>query len=164
MDRQQLDGGHPEFAQAADRGRRGQPGVGPAHVVRNPRVLSGEALDVGFVDDGLVPRGSRRAVLPPAKSWFDHARQRRKRRAVAFVEARVVARAVRIPVESIVPMQVTADRLGVRIEHDFVCVETVASLGLVRAVNPVAVELPRADVGQVGVPHFVIHLRKRDAL
>jgi hypothetical protein len=127
-------------------------------------MLAGETLDVDFIDYGLMPRCPRRAVITPAELRFDDASQRREWRTVTFVEIRVVACAVRIAIKRIVPAQVPADGLCVRIEHDFVRVEPMTPLRLVRAVNSVAVELPGSEVGKIDVPHFFSCLRKLDAL
>src|SRR6478609_1095303 len=127
-------------------------------------MLAGETLDVDFIDHGLMPWRPRRAVIAPAELRFDDASQRREWRTVTFVEIRVVACSARIAIKRIVPAQVPADGLRVRIEHDFVRVEPMTPLRLARTVNSVAVELPGPEIGQIHVPHFFICLRKLDAL
>src|SRR5271165_2540438 len=117
-------------------------------------MLAGETLDVDFVDHSLMPPRPRRTVITPGEFRFDDASQRREWRTVAFVEIRVVACTVRIAVKRIVPAQIAADGLRVRIEHEFVRVEPMTVLRLVRTVDSVAVELPRREVGQIDVPHF----------
>ena len=111
-----------------------------------------------------MPRRPRRTVITPAERRFDDASQRREWRTVAFVEIRVVACAVRIAIKRIIPAQDPADGLRVRIQHEFVRVEPKAVLRLVGAVNSVAVELPRLEVGQIDVPHLFIFLRNHDTL
>ena len=69
-----------------------------------------------------------------------------------------------IAIKRIVPAQVPTNGFRARIEHDFVRVEAMTPLQLVRAVNSVAVELPGPEVGQIDVPHFFICLWKHDAL
>src|SRR3546814_11222402 len=63
VDRQQLDGGHPEPGQMADRRRVRETGVGAAQLGRDVRVEPGEAAHMELVDDGVGPRG-----LGPARS------------------------------------------------------------------------------------------------
>src|SRR5260370_1769133 len=127
-------------------------------------MLAGETVDVDFIDHGLIPRRPRRAVIAPAELRFDDASQRREWRTVTFVEIRVVACAMLIAIKRIVPAQVPADGLRVRIEYDFVRVEPMTPLRLVRAVNSVPVELPGPQVGQIDLPHFFSSLRKFAAL
>ena len=55
-------------------------------------------------------------------------------------------------------------RFGVGIDQQLVGVEAVALAGTVGPVHAVAVELARADVGQVTVPDEVGSLAQRDAL
>src|SRR5258707_6523341 len=98
-------------------------------------MLAGEILDVGYIEHGLMPRGPRRAVITPAELRFDDASQGREWRTVTFVEIRLVACAMRIAKKRIVPAQVPADGLLVRIQHDFVRVQPMTPLRLVRAVN-----------------------------
>jgi hypothetical protein len=71
MHRQEFDGGDAELGQIADRRLRRQPGIRPPEPFRDLRVPMGEALDVQLVDEGLVPRGARRAVIPPGEGRID---------------------------------------------------------------------------------------------
>ena len=54
-------------------------------------------------------------------------------------------------------------RLGVGVEQQLVGVEAVAVLGIVRAVDAVAVDLSRAGVGQITVPDLIGTGRQQDA-
>ncbi|CAM5503278.1 hypothetical protein SCYAM73S_04163 [Streptomyces cyaneofuscatus] len=70
VDRQQLDGRHPEPRQVVDRGRVREPGVGAAQLGRDVRVELGEAAYVEFVDDRVRPRGlGRRSSTQSSSSW-----------------------------------------------------------------------------------------------
>src|SRR5204863_152687 len=52
---------------------------------------------------------------------------------------------------------------SVGVEQQFVGVEPVAGSGFVGAVNPIAVELAGARLGQIAVPHLIGVFRQRDA-
>ena len=125
----------------------------------------GEAFDVGFVNHGLVPRGARLPVVAPGEGGIDDRRERRFRGVVAIVE-REVAIGMSHPVAEhlVAPLDDAADGLGVRIEDDLVVVEAVPLVRSVRAKHPVAVELPRADVGEIHVPNEVGVLLEPDAV
>src|SRR5205823_4561842 len=64
----------------------------------------------------------------------------------------------------VAPDQPPGEPLGVRIEQELVGIEAVAVLGLIRAVNAVAVELPGRNVIEVAVPDVLAALGKFDAL
>ena len=126
VDRQQLDGRHPEVGQVLDRRLGGQPGVAAPQPIGDVRVELGEALDVQLVDDRLVPGGPRRPVVAPGEGRIDHGRQRGIGCTVAVVEGQVGLRVVELVAEQLVgPLHVAADRLGVRVEHHLVGVESV---------------------------------------
>src|SRR5437763_11937920 len=64
----------------------------------------------------------------------------------------------------VAPDQPPGEPLGVRIEQELVGIEAVAVLGLIRAVNAVAIELPGRNVIEVAVPDVLAALGKFDAL
>ena len=151
--RQQLDGRHAQVREVADRRVRGQPQAGSAEMRRHVRMPRREALDVDLVDDRLVPRSPRVRVVAPFEGRIENRGQRRERRVVPAVRRRVACGAVDgTGVDRIVPAQGAADSLRVRIEDHLGRVEAVPGARLARAAHPVAVQLPRPDVGQVAVP------------
>ncbi len=124
----------------------------------------GEALDVNFVDDGVVPGSARRLVVAPVERGLGDGGQRGERRAVALVETGVVTGGLVMAVECVIPEQFAADRFRVGIKQDLVRIEAEPCAGMPRTVHAVAVELPRLGLGQVAVPDVVGGFRQRDAL
>ena len=90
MHGQKLDGRHAEALQILDRLGVRHAGIGAAQLVGDERVRLGEALDVRLVDDGLVPRRLRPAVLSPVEERVD-------RRCSSARTARCRDRSARIP-------------------------------------------------------------------
>ncbi len=62
------------------------------------------------------------------------------------------------------PFQFTDQLLGVRVDQQFVVVEAMAVLRIVRTINTVAVDQPRVSVGQIAVVDLVGVFRKLDTL
>src|SRR5262249_37389515 len=84
---------------------------------------------------------------------------------VAVIERQVrLGIADSITPELIMPLDVAADCLRVRIEDDLVGVEAVAVRRIVRTVNTITVKLPRLRIGQVAMPDLVGLFRQRNAL
>ncbi len=156
VDREQLDRRHPEILQVGDGRLAGQARVGPAEILAHGRVQPGEALDVGLVDDRLVPRPPRRPVALPVEAGVDDHAARHGRRRVLVVELEVGVRVLGVgdvgQGVGLVPGHRPVDRLGVRVEQELVRVEAVPVLRRERPVDAVAVALPRADPRQVAVP------------
>ena len=167
MDRQQLDGGDAQALHVGQRLLRGQSRVGAAQVLAHGRMALGVALDVGLVDDRLVPRAPRRDVALPVERAVDDHRLGNREGVVLVVGLEVRVRRVvgrvgqhvgRIPVDA------AFDRLGVGIDEQLDRVEAVALLGRVAAVHAVAVALAGADARQVAVPVVSRALDHVDAL
>ena len=165
MDRQQLDGRHPEILEVADRRVRGQGRVGSAQMRRHVGMARREPLDVDLVDDRLVPRNPRWLVIvTPFEGGIENRGQRRERGAVARVRLQVALGMVHgVSIHRVVPAQGAADPLRIGIENHLGRVEAVPGARFVRAAYPVAVQLPRPDAGQIAVPDEVGPLRQRDA-
>ncbi len=140
----------------------GEPEVRPAQRLGHVRVQLGEALDVQLVDDGLVPRRLRRAIVPPGKRIVHNRGERRVRGAVAIVGRRAVGRAHAKREQRVVPPRRASDDLGVGVHDQLARVEAMAVLRRVGAVDAIAVELTGVHVGEVAVPHHVGVLGQRD--
>src|SRR5690606_29142559 len=82
---------------------------------------------------------------------------------VVTVVARV-RRADREAEHAVVPPHVAADSLRIRVEEQLRRVEAMAVARVVGAVDAVAVQLPRADVRQVAVPHLLRPLTQRNTV
>jgi hypothetical protein len=63
-----------------------------------------------------------------------------------------------VAVKGVVPLYGARNCFGVGIDEEFIGVKAKAVLGLVGPVYAVAVQLAGAYVGQIDVPHMVIHL------
>ncbi len=137
-----------------------QGGVRAADLVGDVGVRLGQALDVRLVDDRLVIRVPRRAVLLPVEERVDHHGLHR-------VRCRVVGVALLGVLEGVGearwrPVDAAFERLGVGIDQQLARVAAVAVLRLVGPVHPVAVALAGRDPGQVGVPDQRVALGHRD--
>ncbi len=160
--RHQLDGGDAEAGEMVDDRRVGDAGVGAAQFRRHVRVAHGESAHVGLVDDRLVHRVLRSAVVAPVEERIaDHA-GRHVRRAVGGVRSErvgeVVGEAGRVPVD------LAVDGLGVGVEEQLGRVAPEPVGRVPRAVHAVAVVLAGAHVGEVGVPAVAVDLLQGDAL
>ena len=83
-----------------------------------------------------------------------------ERRAVAIVKRQVVAFCTeRIAEARRIPRELADVRPCVGIEQQFVWVESMSVVRIVRAVNSIAVHGRRTDIGDVTMPHFVGILR-----
>ncbi len=157
MDRQQLDRRHAERLEIVDRSGAREPAVATAQVLAHLLTQLREPLDVHLVDHGLVPRRARPSpvVVLPVERRVDHERARDRRCGVRLVNRQVgvvaAARHVRQRVRG-TPVDRSVDRLRVRVDQQLRPVEPAAGLRVVRAVDAVAVALPRPDPRQVAVP------------
>ena len=158
MDGQELDRGHAELAEVIDRRLGGEAAVGPAQVLAHVGVLHREALDVGLVDDRVAPAAAGRCVVLPVEAVVDDQALRDRGSGVLVVGLVVgVVRAVRGVRQDLrqAPVDLPLDRLRVRVDQELARVEPVAVVGLVGAVDAVAVALARMHAGQVAVPVVV---------
>ena len=160
--RHQLDRRHAEIVEMLHDRRMGDRGVGAAQFRRDLRVEHRHAADVGFVDDGLVQRCVRRAVVAPVEVRVADDRLRDVTSGVGVVAPRriveLVAEARRVPVD------VAGDCLGVRVEQQLVRVAPQTAERLPGTVDPVPVRLTGAHVGEVGVPDVAVDLGQFDPL
>ena len=155
VDGQQLDGGHAQRAQVLDRGRMGHTRVGAAQLGRHAGHVVGEPLDMGLVDDGAAVghpgAGHDRELLTG-----DHA----EGDASGGVElggsewheggGEVVVDGVRVQLGPQDRLAVQSARVG--IEKKLAGIEQQALGGVPRPVDAVAVALPGAHAGHMGVP------------
>ncbi len=163
MGREQFHGSHPEVEQMLDRSLRGQTRVGPAELLGHVFHPLGETLDMKLVDECFLPGSQRRTVVAPGESGVDDGRQRSKPGAVSFIQRQVGLRVIELIREQrVIPLQITADHLGIRIQQELLGVEPVPLLRLERTMHPVPVKLARNDVGKVIVPHLRCLFAKRE--
>src|SRR5262245_51144597 len=132
---------------------------------RNILALLGEAFDVGLVDNGVLPGDSGSALLSPGERLVHYDAFGHAAGIVSAVERQVGACAAGAVTEmSIAPGQTPADPFGIGIDQKLVRIEAKAALRLIRAVDPIAVELPRRHVVEITVPDVFGALRQLDAL
>ncbi len=148
LDGQQLDARDAEVDEVLDHPRRGQ----------------AEERSARLVEHRAHPGHVRRTVVAPRERRVDDDRFGHAAGVVATVEAEVAARrADAVAVVSVAPADRSVQRLRVRIEQQFVMVETVPVGRVVGAVHAVAVQGARPQPRQVPVPHLIGILRQRVA-
>ncbi len=154
--RHQLHGGDAEPAQVLDHGRVGQPRVGAADRRGDVRVVDGQALDVGLVDDRLVVGGPRVPVVLPVEEGVGDDGLHHVGGAVLVVAP---VRPVELVAEDrLVPVDLALDRLGVRVEEQLAGVAAQPLGGRVGPVHPEAVPLARGHPREVAVPDEPVDL------
>ncbi|CAM5702039.1 hypothetical protein STENM36S_01127 [Streptomyces tendae] len=132
--------------------------VGAAQFLGHVGVGAAQSPDVGLVDDALRVRAPGRAVVAPVEEGVgDHAEH-----GVPGAVARV-GPALGPLEEGGVVVHHPVHGAGVRVEEQLRRVAAVADGRGPRAVDPVAVALPRADAGQVAVPDEAVNVGQRDA-
>src|SRR5262245_15295143 len=141
---QELDSCNSQAAQVTDGGFRGESGVSAAQPLWYLVMQLGKAFHVQLIDQRLVPRYTWWAVVTPGKGCIDDHRQGGVWCAVALVEGQIgLGVSDAIAEELVGPAHVTADGLGIGIEHHLVRVKPVALLGLIWAIHAIAIELAR---------------------
>ena len=88
----------------------------------------GVAADVQLVNDGPLPRNTRRPVVAPGEGRIDDTAPRHEGRAVATIEAEVVAAFELVAEQRRMPLQLANNGFGIRIEQELVRIEAMASL------------------------------------
>src|SRR5262249_15212626 len=118
-----------------------------------------------LVDEGLVPGGPRGAIVAPGKRCVKHHGQGRIGGAVAIIK-RKVSRGVAyfVTPEFIMPLDVTADRLRVRIQNNLVGIEAVTVGRLVGPMDTITVKLTRLRIRQITMPDLIGLFRQSDTL
>ena len=119
--RHQLHRRDAEALQIVDDRRGGESRVRAAILRRHIGMLHREAAHVHLVDDRVVPRRTRTAVIAPGERRIDHLALRHAQRVVAPVERQIASlTADAIAEVRVGPRQRTDDRFRVGIEHKLV--------------------------------------------
>ncbi|MND86631.1 hypothetical protein D3C80_786060 [compost metagenome] len=156
MDRQQLDGRHPQLLYVLEQLVAHQPGKGAAVTFRHCRMAHADAAHMGFIEDGAVPGHADTLVAAPGVGRVDDLALGHERRAVALIETEVAVGVTNgVAEQRFGPFQAAHQLFGVRVDQQLVGVETVAVLRLIGAVYAVAVDLSGVGIGQVAVENFV---------
>ena len=163
--RHQLDRRHPETAQMVQHGRSRQRGVLAAQALRHVGMQRRESLDVQLVDQRVVPRRRRAAILTPGERRIDDLALGHAEGVVALVHGEIFALAADAIAEmTVAPAQIADDRFGVWIEQQLLRVEAKPFRRIVGTVNPVAVAQSGPGVGQIAMPDLIGLLGQLDAL
>src|SRR6185437_12722971 len=121
--------------------------------------------DVRFVNHRVVPRNARRPVVAPGEGGIYHPALRCAGGAVAPVEGEIGLRLAQAIAEMrIAPDEGALQPLGVRLDQQFVGVESPPLLRAVGAVDPIAVEESRPGFGKIAVPDLIRAFAQPDAL
>src|SRR5215813_13907638 len=138
---------YPQALKVLDRLRRGETRVGAPQLGRDAGMIAGESLDVEFVDDGLMPRDSKPAVVLLEEPGVDDDRLGHERTAVRVVDGQVeVGITESVWEDRPVPANVALDGLGVGVEQELGRVAAKPPPGVVGAMNAEAVALTRSHV------------------
>ena len=154
--RQQLDRSDAERLHIFDHLTGAEAGIGAAQRLRHLRMALGEALDVGLVEDGVVPGHELAVGLAfPVEIGIDHHAFGHEGRAVPLVEGEVVHRLHLIAEDRGIPLELAGMGAGIGVEHQLVRIEAVPRVRLVGPVDAVAIEGAGPDLGQVPVEDLV---------
>ncbi len=120
----------------------------------------GEPLDVRLVDHGAVVGDARRDIPGPVEALVDDDAEHHARGGVVVVANLGIVEVV--AEQRLVPLEVTAGRLGVRVEQQLVPVGSLAGGRVIRPGDPVPVPLTWTHPRQVGVPDERVDLLQHD--
>src|SRR5262249_26782936 len=165
VDRQQFDCGDAEALEMIDHRGGGQAAIRPAP--RRWHVLSklGEALDVRLVNDRVLPGHGGPAFFAPGEGLVDDHTLGHTARIIAPVKREIAACATGAVAEMrIAPYEPSAQLPCIRIDEELVRVEAQSTLGLIGAMHPIAIELPRRPIAEIAMPDILGAFRQRDAL
>ena len=165
VDRQQLNGAHPQPREVGDGVRVGQPGIGAAQVLGHARTFLGEVDDVGLVDHRVTTADQRWSVVLPVEVVMDDDTARHGGGAVEGaphirVTGPFVVHLVAIDLRT--PRDGALDRLGVGVEKELVDVVPQAVRGIPGPVDPIGVALSVAHPRHESEPPAERALLERD--
>ena len=121
----------------------GDAGIEAARIGRHRQIAHGQAFDMRFIDHTFRQRAGRPLGQGGHGALIDHHRLRHGEGAVAGVIGQIApVGADPVAHQRIRPSQPAVPRPGIGVDQQFMRVKTVALLGRIRPVNPVAVALP----------------------
>src|SRR5262245_2344213 len=124
-----------------------------------------QSLDVGFVDDRVLPGDRRSTFFAPCERFIDDHALWYSTSVVAPVEREVGARAAgAIAKMCVAPDEAPGELPSIGIDEQLVRIEAQSPLRVIRAVNPVTVELSRRNIIEVAMPDILGTFWQRDAL
>src|SRR5262245_12270058 len=165
VDRQQFKCGDTQTLEMIDHRRCRKAAIRTAPSGRHILAKLSQPLDVGFVDDRVLPGDRRSTFFAPCERFVDHHALWNSTSVVPPIEREVGARAAgAIPEMRVTPDEAPCELFGIGIDEQLVRIEAQSALGLIRAMNPVTVELSRHDIVEVAVPDVLCAFWQRDAL
>ena len=165
VDRQQFNCGDPETLEMIDHCGGGQAAIRSAPCRRHVLAQLREAFDVRFINNRVAPGNGGPAFFAPGEGFVHNHTLRHTARIVAPVEREIGACAAGAVAEMrIAPDESSRELLCIRINKQFVRVEAQSTLGVIGAMHPIAIELPRGHIAQVAVPDILCAFRQRYAL
>jgi hypothetical protein len=147
--------------QVGDDRRVRDAGVRAADLGRQVGMGHRQTAHVRLVDDGLVVRRVRVAVVLPVEERVDHDRLGRLTAGVELVDPPGCGEPV--VEQRLGPVDLALDRLRVRVEQQLGRVRPQPPRRVARPVHPEAVALARPDAREVAVPDETIYLGQLDA-
>ena len=160
MDREQLEGGHPEVHQMGDGRFVAQAGVGPPQLGRHAGMGHREPLDVHLVDDGVGVAVLGAAMGAPGEGGVDHQAQRHVPGRVQ--PAGLVRVGHGVPGQLGAMAQLPPGGSGVRVKQELGRVAPQPPPWLIGPANAVAVGLARAYTRDKAVPNTGVVLQQWD--
>src|SRR5438128_1918388 len=110
-----------------------------------------------------MPRSTKSAVLAPRECRIDRDRERGVWRAIPFIERHVLVLIAHLVTKyRVVPAQIAANRFRVGIKQYLIRIETQSIGRIIRTVDSIAVQLPRQNLGQVGMPDQIGLMAERN--
>src|SRR3954471_3424565 len=109
-----------------------------------------------LVDDRAVQRSPGPLVVAPVKRVIDYGCFRHSPRIVAEIAGQIFARSTdHITKHFVRPIYLAGNGFRIWIDQELRAVETHPTFRIVRAVNSIAVKLPRPDIWKKNVPDLV---------
>ena len=141
-----------EAAQMLDRWLGGKPCIGAAQIFWDFRMELREAFHVEFIDDRIVPCGARGWASIPIKGDLAHSPERSKRTAIQKGIA-----------DGGMPLQFPSDAFSIWVEQEFAGIEAMSGSGIIRTINPVAIDLIQFREGNLAMPDLIGFFRQGNA-
>lgn len=133
MNRLQLNSSDAKFLQVLNHRLGTQTSIGSANVLGYVGVQVGKTLDMGLIDNSLVPWDVGMSIIAPSEGGINDSAKRTMGSIVGSVDLEVLVEAVAIDVireETVVPCEISANGFGIGIEEHLVAVESQTILGV----------------------------------
>jgi len=157
VNRQQFDRGNAQPLKIVDNRPVRHAGKSAAFGIGNFRMQAGKSAGMGFVNHGIFKRTAQRFVAFPVVGVVNNHRLRHIGRAVQFGERQILVRTVPVVAENGLMPDELADQLpAIGINQQLVRIKTLALFRPVRAINAVAVDLPRLQSRHIDMPDAVV--------